>query len=52
MFLTFFPIYGCTVGISYTDSFTRGEEPTNHNTHQLQFLCFLFGVTIGWYTDI
>lgn len=52
MFLTFFPIYGCTVGMHYTDSIARQQETLHFNEHQLQILFFFFGVTIGWYTDL
>jgi hypothetical protein len=52
MYITFFPIYGVVLGVNYTDSYARGKEPTHHNEHQLQLLCFLFGITIGWYTDL
>jgi hypothetical protein len=51
MYLTFFPIYGLVLGVNYTDSYARGEDQSHYNEHKLQFLCLLFGITFGWYTD-
>lgn len=52
MYITIFPIYGCAVGVSYTDSFIRGEEPISNNLHQLQLLFFFVGITFGWSTNL
>jgi len=51
MYITFFPIYGFIIGVHYTDSTARQQQTAHFNEHQLQFLCFFFGITIGWYTD-
>lgn len=52
MYITIFPIFGCAVGVSYTDSFIRGEEPSHYNEHQLQLLFFFVGITFGWSTNL
>ena len=44
--ITFFPIYGLTVGINYIDSTLKGEEIVDREEHVLQFL-LLFTVLNG-----
>lgn len=50
--ITFFPIYGLTVGINYIDSTLKGEEMVDREEHVLQFLLLFFGFNIFWFTDI
>lgn len=50
--ITFFPIYGLTIGINYIDSTLKGEEIVNKEEHVIQFLLLFFGFNIFWFTDI
>ena len=50
--ITFFPIYGLTIGINYIDSTLKGEEIVDREEHVLQFLLLFFGFNIFWFTDI
>ena len=50
--ITFFPIYGLTVGINYIDSTLQGEEVVDQEEHVIQFLLLFFGFNIFWFTDI
>lgn len=50
--ITFFPIYGLTIGINYTDSTLQGEEIVDQEEHVIQFLLLFFGFNIFWFTDI
>jgi hypothetical protein len=50
--ITFFPIYGLTIGINYIDSTLQGEEVVDQEEHVIQFLLLFFGFNIFWFTDI
>lgn len=50
--ITFFPIYGLTIGINYIDSTLKGEEIVDREEHVIQFLLLFFGFNIFWFTDI
>jgi hypothetical protein len=49
--ITFFPIYGITIGINYIDSDLQGLERTDGmREHVFQILFFVFGFNIIWYS--
>jgi len=49
--ITFFPIYGLTIGINYIDSDLQGLERTDGmREHVFQILFFVFGFNIIWYS--
>jgi hypothetical protein len=50
--ITFFPIYGLTIGINYIDSTLQGTEVVDQEEHVIQFLLLFFGFNIFWFTDI
>ncbi len=50
--ITFFPIYGLTIGINYIDSTLQGTEVVDKEEHVIQFLLLFFGFNIFWFTDI
>ena len=50
--ITFFPIYGLTIGINYIDSTLQGAEVVDQEEHVIQFLLLFFGFNIFWFTDI
>jgi hypothetical protein len=52
MSITFFPIYGITLGINYCDS-TLQEIETEEGVeeHVIQILIFIFGINIVWQTN-
>ena len=49
--ITFFPIYGLTIGINYIDSDLQGLERTDGmREHVFQILILVFGFNIIWYS--
>ena len=50
--ITFFPIYGLTVGINYIDSTLQGSEVEDQEEHVVQFLLLFFGFNVFWFSDI
>lgn len=52
MSITFFPIYGITLGINYCDSTLQEiETPEGVEEHVIQILIFIFGINIVWQTN-
>ena len=51
--ITYYPIYGLTVGINYIDdTLQQNDYIDNKERHALQFLLLFFGFNIFWFTDI
>ena len=49
--ITFFPIYGLTLGINYIDNELQGLQRTDGmREHVFQILLFFFGFNIIWYS--
>ncbi len=49
--ITFFPIYGLTLGINYIDNELQDVERTDGmREHIIQILLFFFGFNIIWYS--
>jgi hypothetical protein len=49
--ITFFPIYGLTLGINYIDNELQDVERTDGmREHVIQILLFFFGFNIIWYS--
>jgi hypothetical protein len=49
--ITFFPIYGLTVGINYIDNELQDVQRTDGmREHVIQILFFVFGFNIIWYS--
>ena len=49
--ITFFPIYGLTIGINYIDSDLQDVQRTDGmREHVFQVLLLIFGFIIIWYS--
>lgn len=49
--ITFFPIYGLTLGINYIDNELQDVKRTDGmREHVIQILLFFFGFNIIWYS--
>ncbi len=49
--ITFFPIYGLTLGINYIDNELQDVERTDGmREHVIQILLLVFGFNIIWYS--
>lgn len=50
--ITFFPIYGITVGLNYCDSKLQEiETPEGVEERVIQIMLFVFGINIIWQTN-
>jgi hypothetical protein len=50
--ITFFPIYGITVGLNYCDSKLQEiETPEGVEERVIQIMLFVFGINIVWQTN-
>jgi dipeptide/tripeptide permease len=50
--ITFYPIYGITLGINYCDStLMQTELEDGSEEHVIQILLLFFGINIFWYSN-